>query len=192
MHFFLHGGMAKVDSDKNKRFFQNICRDGDKILICTFATEDRATWEERFLNYQKQFAQYNPEKQLSFELASENIDTFEQQIDRCSVIYFGWGYEDKIFAIIKNIPNLRALLQNKVIVWSSAGTNIWTKYFFTQDFEEVREWLWWLPIKTICHRWWVYSSDPTIDEKRLAILDAYGEKLPIYKIAEQEYIEMKI
>jgi hypothetical protein len=89
MHFFLHGGMTKVDSDKNKRFFQNICRDWDKILICTFATEDRATWEERFLNYQKQFAQYNPEKQLSFELASENIDTFKQQIDRCSVIYFG-------------------------------------------------------------------------------------------------------
>jgi hypothetical protein len=89
MHFFLHGGMARIDSDKNKRFFQNICKDGDEILICVFASEDKSSWEERFINYQKQFAQYNPDKQLSFELASEDTPTFVQQIKNNSVIYFG-------------------------------------------------------------------------------------------------------
>jgi hypothetical protein len=81
--------MAKIDSEKNKKFFQNICKDGDKILICVFATTDKSAWEERFINYQKQFAKYNPGKQLSFELASEDIPTFVQQLERCTVVYFG-------------------------------------------------------------------------------------------------------
>ena len=81
--------MARIDSEKNKKFFQNICKDGDKILICLFAAEDRSSWEERFGNYQKQFAKYNPDKQLRFELASEDIPTLIEQIKNNNVIYFG-------------------------------------------------------------------------------------------------------
>jgi hypothetical protein len=108
-------------------------------------------------------------------------------------VYFGGWYEDNLFAILNNIPHLRALLQNKVIVWSSAGTNIFVNSFYTQDLEKVKEWWWWLPIKTICHRGpWAYDNDVKSHEARSAELDAYGEKLPIYKIPEQEYIEFTL
>lgn len=193
MHFFLHGGMARIDSEKNKKFFQSICKDGDKILICVFATTDKSTWEERFGNYQKQFAKYNPEKKLSFELASEDIPTFIQQIDRCTMVYFGWWYEDNIFPIVNKIPDLRKLLSNKVVVGSSAGANIWAKSFYTQDFETVEQWLGRLPIKTICHRWpGMYAADEATNDQRMKELDECGEKLPIYKIPEQEYIEFTL
>jgi hypothetical protein len=77
-------------------------------------------------------------------------------------------------------------LSNKVISWNSAGSLMWAKYYYTQDFDEVRKGLGVLNIKMITHLW--TDRYPNINEDMwLKKLENYKEDLPIYKIKEQEY-----
>jgi hypothetical protein len=93
--------------------------------------------------------------------------------------------------VIDKIEGLKELLQDKVIVWNSAWSVMWTKAYYDTGTEKIKQWNWFLPIKMMIHYW--SSRHPWLsNEEREKILDANGEKLPIYKIPEQEYIEMEI
>jgi hypothetical protein len=62
--------------------------------------------------------------------------------------------------------------------------------YYSSSAESLRAGNGFLPIKIIAHRW---ADKPWVSwEEREKILDANGEKLPIYKIPEQEYIEMEV
>jgi len=93
--------------------------------------------------------------------------------------------------IINAIPDCNTLFQNKIIAGDSAGAIMWSAAYYHPKTETVRRGNGWLPVKMIAHR--RSSRDPGLpDEERVKILDNYGEKLPIYKIHEQEYIEFTL
>ncbi|MCX6825114.1 MAG: Type 1 glutamine amidotransferase-like domain-containing protein [candidate division SR1 bacterium] len=188
-HFFLHGGIASADSETNEIFFQNICNDGDKILICLFGKERDK--EQKFIATKDRFLYYNSKKKLSFESASEDIHSLLKQIKSSSLIYLVSGDNQKYLNIFSKIPDIKNILTDKTIVGVSAGSLIWSKIFYSQNEERVKTGLGLLPIKCIVHWGSKYSSLST-DEERLKLLEEYGEKLPIIKIPEQEYKEFTI
>ncbi len=101
-------------------------------------------------------------------------------------MYFCGGRWAQHLEILNNIPNLRVLLKDKVISWNSAGSVIWSKYFYTEYTSDVLVWLWYLNNKMMIH--WLSEKYPWVFvEKNLEKLKNYWEDLPIYKIKEQEY-----
>ena len=197
MHFYLHGGSASPDTEKNKKFYQAFTSVGKKILIVPFSQgtekdipfgeEEERQFYEKWMNI---ILRYNLDKQLEFECANRDISTLIDQIKHADILFFCGGKTDKHLEVMDKIEGLKELLQDKVIVWNSAGVAMRSKAYYRARAasEEVMEGNGFLPIKIMVHRW-ANRYSWLRDEEREKILDAYGEKLPIYKIPEQEFIE---
>ena len=198
MHFFLHGWSASPDTEKNKKFFQVTTTYGNKILILPFSewTEkeilfDKNTEDEFFDKWKNIFIRYNTDKDLKFECASRDILKLIEQIKNNDILFFcGWKTQ-KHLEIMNKIENLKELLKDKIIMGNSAWSIMWTKTYYHTKTEEIKEWNGRLNIKMMVHRW-ANRHSWLSDEERLKILEEHGEKLPIYKIPEQEYIEFTI
>ncbi len=135
----------------------------------------------------KKFEDHNPDVQLEIIQASEDIETLQQQVQDAEVLYFCGGITKQHTDFLSQIPNLKEFLDNKVITWNSAGSLMWAKYYYTGDFLEVRNWLWLLDIKMICH--WKSEKYTQCNDSALASLQEYWEDVPIVCIREQEWVE---
>jgi hypothetical protein len=186
MKLFLHWGVTSPRTEKNKKFFQHVVREGwNKILIFPFAQKDRDYQLQFELDSQK-FIDHNPDVDIECAMASDDIEVLVEQIKEYRSLYFCGGITKHHTDIIKKILNYTDILSNKVISWNSAGSLMWAKYYYTQDFDEVRKGLGVLNIKMITHLW--TDRYPNINEDMwLKKLENYKEDLPIYKIKEQEY-----
>ncbi|MEI8090870.1 MAG: hypothetical protein WCG98_01025 [bacterium] len=85
IHFFLHGGETSTAGDRNRSFFQNSCRDGDKVLVIPFAGQENE-WNDMYDTFMKRCMQHNPDKHLTFTLASPDISMLTQQIKGSDVL----------------------------------------------------------------------------------------------------------
>ena len=192
MHFFLHGWSSSADTEKNKEFFQKLAKYGDTILIFPFGE-----WPEReeilFERYKENFTRNNPEKTFLFEDASRDIDHLMWQIKIADILFFSGGKPYQHFEIINQIKNLRDVIQDKVIAGVSWWAIMWSTTYYSSSAESLREGNGFIPIKMIAHwRSNKYNPNWLSWEEREKLLDEYGERLPIYKIPEQEFIEMEI
>ena len=188
MKFFLHGWRTSVDSTNNKKFFQTLCSYLNNILIFPFWWDKE---KEEFYDYKSRFIKNNPNKILSFECADHDISKLIDQIKNNDILFFSWWKPYKHFDVINNIPNLKELLENKIIAWTSWWSIMRAKVYYSSNAENIRAWNGFLPIKIIAHRW--SDKHPWLSwEEREILLDNYWEKLPIYKIPEQEYVEFNI
>jgi hypothetical protein len=188
MHFFLHGGMTSRDTGWNQRFYQAICALGNTVLIFPFGWEDEAAWYEK---YKHNFIKNVPDKELSFVRASRDISTLTNQIKDADVLFFGWWVAAKHLEITNQIQDFKHLIKDKIIAWPSAWAVMRSKAYYRSREEEIKEWNDFLHIKMMVHRW-VNRHSWLSDEERLQLLEAYGEKLPVYKIPEWEYIEFTL
>jgi hypothetical protein len=195
MHFFLNWGKNSPDTEKNKTFFQAICAKGNRILIFPFSegTEkdilfDQNAEHEFFEKWKNIIARYNLDKHLQFECSSRNISTLVEQIENSDILFFCWGKAHKHLEVTDRIPQLKKLLKDKVIAGGSAWATMRSKRYYRATTEEIKPGNGILPVKMMVH-WWANRDSWLLDEEREKILEAYGEKLPMYKIPEQEYIE---
>jgi hypothetical protein len=194
-HFFLHGWWASPETEKNKIFFQAITETGNKILIVPFSqgTEkdivfDRYVEKEFFEKWKHIIIRYNLDKNLEIECASTDIPKLIQQIHHNDILFFCWWKTYKHLEIMNKVPNLKELIQDKIVAWVSAWAIMRSKSYYSSRKDTIGEGNGFLPIKTMVHRW--SSRYPWLpDKEREKRLVEYGEKLPIYKIPEQEYIE---
>lgn len=198
IHFFLHGWCASPDTEQNKIFFQTITTSGHKVLILPFSqwTEkdivfDQEAEKQLFDKWMQIILRYNLDKNLEFECACREIPKLIQQIKHSNILFFCWWKARKHLEIMNKIPNLKELLQDKIVVGNSAWSVMRSKAYYSSRKETIGEGNNFLPIKIMVHRW---SSKYTWlpDEEREKKLNEYGDKLPIYKIPEQEYIEFTI
>lgn len=137
MHFFLHGGVTSTLTENNKKFFQDSCHDGDSILIIPFAAEEHQ-WQDRFNEFSQRYAYYNPEKKLTFVMASTDIPTLTQQLKDCNVLYVpGSPGTLNLIDLMNNINGLKDILEDKTIVGSSAGVNMRSTYYYSQRHEKL-------------------------------------------------------
>ncbi len=198
IHFFLNWGKNSPDTEQNKFFFQTAFAQWNSVLIFPFSegTEkdivfDQNAEHEMFEKWSNIINRYNVDKHLQFTCACRDIPTLIEQIKSNDILFFCWGKAQKHLEITNTIPDFRNLLENKIIVGNSAGSQMWSKNYYHPKTETVKQWNGFLPIKMMVH-WWANKDSWLLDEEREKLLDNYWEKLPIYKIPEQEYIEFTI
>lgn len=177
--FFLCGGGDFEDEEKNNLLSEisnSLPHNKENItaLVIPFAGPE-SCWNEVFTKYQERYFKLSEIK--DFIIA--NRDNYMQQIAESDLIFVSGGSELLLADFFKNIPE--QTFDNKVIVGSSAGVNIFSKYYYSNDRNEIATGLNILPIMTICH----YTAE---HKNRLEALSSINKDLPIYAIAEGKYV----
>jgi len=186
MKFFLHGWVTSPRTDNNKKFFQEIVKTWwNKVLIFPFAQKDR-DYDLQFEIDSQKFIDNNPDVDVECAIASDDVKILVKQIKEYKSLYFCGWYQDHHLEMLNQIDDLKELLKDKIVSWNSAWSMIWGKSFYSWDFCRNWDWLWYLNIKIMVHRWtdryqWKYT------EEDLERLKNYWENLPVYAIREQEY-----
>ncbi len=177
--YILHGGSTRKDSDDNKRFFSETVSNLNSPIkiLCVYFACNKDMWLKKF-NQDKVNFNHSQKKELIFTIADENVKILVKQIKNTDVIYFRGGETKKLIAVMKNISNLKDLLQDKVVVGSSAGVYMLSKYYANNI--EIGEGLGILPIKSIAH----YSKKRFDLAKQL---NDHKENLKVYKIPEEKF-----
>jgi len=181
--YILHGGRTSTPSIHNTNFFKEMVKDLPepvRILNVYFAIS-KEKWEELFEGDKKKFSSFNPDTEMEFTLASDDIDTFINQIKSADTIYIRGGRELLVYEIFKKIENLKGLFDGKVVGGSSAGAYVLSRYSYSNNRDSIQKGTGVLPIKCFAH-----YSDEKAD--KLKILKEYGEDLKIYTIPETEFI----
>lgn len=177
--FILHGGETSVENENNRNFFKEIVKDLSRphILIVYYA-RDKSDWPELLNGDAQRFKKANAEAII--ELADEDIHTAIKQILTADVIYVRGGKTLKLYNKLKEIDSLKEVIKNKVVVGSSAGAFVLSKYFYSNDLKQMYEGLGILPVKVIAH----YSKELESVYNKLI---RFKEDLPIYSLRETEY-----
>jgi len=182
--FILHGGQTGLDRESNNKFFKEIAKSGSKVLLVYFA-KPRKEWEEKSFQDMNRIQAACKTKALEYMVANPEI--FEEQIEWSNVVYFRGGSGHLIIEPLRKIKNWNKLLDGKTVAGSSAGANVWAKYYYDQDYPEtIEEGLGVLPIKTICHfgSGNCYGKDFELELEKLI---AHKEDIETIPLREGEY-----
>ncbi len=181
--FILHGGYTRVKNEQNNKFFREIVKDlhdRTKILLVYFASEEfdyeRKTEEEK-----DNFLSNSENKDLEFELADK--DNFIEQIKGSDVIYIRGGDTFKLLKILKLYPEFSEVIKEKIIIGSSAGAYVLSRFFYSRTEEEAFDGLGILPIVIACH----FKGDEKIlkllrekaGDSEIVLLDDFEHKVII-------------
>jgi len=185
--YVLHGGATSKPSIHNENFFKEMVKsltEPIKILTVYFAIK-KEKWNELFKDDKRKFSLFNPNAEMKFTIANDDIEIFSSQIQANNLIYIRGGREMVfIQKQFNKVRNLQELFRNKVIGGSSAGAYVLSKYYYSNDIDKVKKSTGLLPIKVFCH-----YSDEKVDKSK--ILKEHGEDLEIYTIPETEFVVIK-
>ena len=185
--FILIGGYPFKAEDGGKAMCQEAVvglTEPIKILLCVFARQ-KADWRQRFVYEATFFGNNLSGKKLDFKLADE--DHFVEQIKAADVIYFSGGDTTELLNRVNKNPGWQEALKGKVVLGSSAGCDLLSKYNYDTEHFRCEEGFGLVPVKTFTH----YESEdytPPIGwESAHQELKDYKEDLPIWLLHEGEY-----
>ena len=81
---------------------------------------------------------------------------------------------------LSKVENLSELWQGKIVAASSAGVHILSKYYYSNNQDDIYKGFGILPIKTFCH----YAEEKS---DKLEKIKMYGENLKVYAIPEEKF-----
>lgn len=181
--YILHGGYTRDKNELNNSFFEEITKglEGEiKILLVYFASE-KTEYEQKRKKEEENFLSNSENKNLVFEIANEN-DLIDQ-IKKSDIIYIRGGITFKLLDVLKKYPTFSDVIKDKVIVGSSAGAYVLSKYFYhRQEPVGVFKGLGILPISIHCH----YKGDATI----VGELESKGLEVILLKDYEHRVINL--
>lgn len=159
-----------------------------KGLIIPFAKpEIDDSWENDLTILNSRFAHINPHIHCEFKLATKNPKIFKKELQESNIIIVPGGDGDLLQENISNlinISNLKIMLKNKVVAGASAGANLWSKSYYSNDNQAIMEGFGVLDIKTFCH----YSSEKF---EALNLLFNHEKQYKTIPIAENEWVLIK-
>lgn len=179
--FILHGGNLGNDSLDNMNFYSRIVKDlPDKAIILGiyFAREENEIID-LFPQDEKRLKQATKENNIQYIKANKDKTKLIEQIKMAHAIFLSGGNELWLIENLKDI-DFDKLTKNKIVAGSSAGCNIFSRYYYTNDRDCIEKGLNILPIKTFCH----YTDSKT---EKLKKLEAFQEDLKTYAINEEKY-----
>ncbi|KKQ79035.1 MAG: hypothetical protein UT02_C0049G0005 [Parcubacteria group bacterium GW2011_GWC2_38_7] len=180
--FILHGGATRIDSASNSNFFQEIAKDLplNAIILGVYFACLEDTWDERFNFFKERLIKESGRKDLQFILAKKDLSEFVDQTKKTDVIYLHGGETPLLKEALSKVDNFAELLRDKVVAGSSAGVYVLSKYYYSNDYNDIFEGLNILPIKSFCH----YNDSK---KDKLELLKKYKEDLPVYAIPEEKF-----
>jgi peptidase E len=178
----LHGGETGIPNDSNKNYYREIVKGltSPKILLCYFS-RPKEEWQKLFNQDKERFTNYTNRNDLTFILAVE--ENLLDQIKLSNVIYLRGGKTAKLQAVLSKIENLDSLIKEKVVVGSSAGFYVLSKYYLG-DNGIVYNGLGILPIKAFAH----YDDSKKYFFQKLKDC---GEDLEVIALPETKYKVIK-
>ena len=182
--FILHGGSSSKKSEDNEKFFHEIINSVDSAevrILCIYFARPADRWEDSFDEDQTIFRCLGTSKELDIKMATLDRDVLIEQIKSSDVIFINGGRKGCLKEVLLDLGNFAELVQGKIVVGISAGAGILCKYYYSSVINGVREGVGILPAKVFTH----WDEELT---QELQDLDSYKEKLPIYKIPEENYI----
>lgn len=186
--YILHGGATRrFELEGNRGFFKEILADLPqkvKVLLIYFAREEKEI-PENFMDDKNNFQSTSPNRQIEFQVAQENPLEFKEQIKWADAIYVRGGNTQKLLAKINQSPDFADLIKGKVYAGSSAGMYLVCKHYYSNDRRQFEQGLGILPIKGLAH--WDESKQDILEKLR-----NIGEDLPIYKVAEGQFIVLNV
>lgn len=183
--FVLAGGVITKKND-GRDFLEEATKDFSgpvRILDCLFARKEK-DWEKLF-EEDKEFYKERIEKKFVLELAKP--EEFAEQVKRNDVIIIRGGSTDLLLEILKRNLSWVEFIDGKTIAGTSAGADAFVKYYSNLDGKGVGEGLGFLKIKVIVHWKSDYGFGKINWGECLKELEDFGEKLPVYKLAEGEF-----
>jgi peptidase E len=103
------------------------------------------------------------------------------QIQTSDCIYIRGGVDEPLKNILSCLDSFGKLIKGKLVVGSSAGANILSKYYWRNSKNCIEEGLGILPIKVFCH----YNETK---KESFEQLKNHEEDLPVHTIPETEFI----
>ena len=187
--YILQGGGQKKFSFKkylNLWRLLNFIPKKSKVLMVFFA-RPKEEWE-KLCNEAKSFRFLLARWDIDYILASDDQSEFIEQIKECNVIYFRGGNTPMLQEKLENISNLQELLKDKIVIGSSAGSLVFTKYYYDQDYDQIFGGLNFLNVKMITHYKSTGEYASTSGDDKLKMLKEHKEELPVYAIRETEFV----
>ena len=187
--FVLIGG--RQDEVDNQEFAKAISlpqKERTNLLICLFAIHEEE-WDNAFEENKKFFKKLFPNENFEFTLATER--DFELQVMNADVIFFSGGSMIPLFRTLAAVGNnwmKHIKNQSKIVIGTSAGTDMLSKYCYDVEQDHLEHGLGLVNIKTIVH----YGAEkfaPKIGwEKAAQLLKNYKEPLDTFLLHEGEFI----
>lgn len=182
--YILHGGETKVYNESNKKFFfecTNLPQTPVKIL-CIYFAKTTGSIEEAFEFAKKKFTEAAaPLKEFTFVLADENLEILRKQIQDADVVYIHGGDTDVLKEKLRPLIDFAELIAGKTVAGSSAGAYVLSRYYFSNSKRVIGEGFGVLAIKMFAH--WSEEKQP-----QRALLEEFGEELPVYLVPETEFV----
>ncbi|HAR99979.1 MAG: hypothetical protein US57_C0011G0078 [Candidatus Moranbacteria bacterium GW2011_GWC2_37_73] len=187
--YILQGGSTKKFSIKKYfnlwKLLSLIPRES-KVLLVFFA-RPKENWEDLLLET-KRFRLVLARWDIDYILASDNPSEFANQIKKCEVVYFRGGDTPMLQKKLEEISDPEKLLENKIVIGSSAGSLVFAKYYYDQDYDRVFDGLNFLSVKMITHYMSNGEYAAMSGDDKFKMLEDYKEKLPAYAIREDEFV----
>ena len=178
--YILHWWNSLYVNMENKKFFEDFLKwylPNDNLLIIPFAKDNYEECEQRLRISMKI---YFPDKYDSMKIELAKEANFRDKIVHSKFIYICWWDYNKLKSYFtKNDTEIFKVSSNKVIAWSSAGTNLLSSFSYSNDYSKICDGIWLIRCATMCH----YKNND-YGLKALAI----EKKIPIYLIPEFNYV----
>ncbi|HKR81381.1 MAG TPA: Type 1 glutamine amidotransferase-like domain-containing protein [Candidatus Saccharimonadales bacterium] len=147
--FILAGGNDRKSPDYGLRLSQEIAKHvtNPKILSCFYSWPEES-WEQKAEDWQSWFSN-NFNWPFTYDYA--RADSLLEQMDAADVIYFHGGDTNLLFEHLPPVEKLKKHFQDKVIIGSSAGANMLSKYFWSSKRAAFGEGLGILDINIMVH-----------------------------------------
>jgi hypothetical protein len=120
---------------------------GKKVLVYLFA-RSRAKWPAAMQELELAVAAMN--LNIELHLAQTDKQVRDVQLNNADAVLVLGGDERQFFEDICG-NELARVLEKPFVGAASAGVNVFSSYFYSNDHNEVRKGAGLLPIKTICH-----------------------------------------
>lgn len=184
----LVGGYPHKAPDGGKAFCEEVVKGVEgpiRLLDCLFA-RPKDNWEKAYAQDKEFFTTHLPGRQLVIELAQ--IETFAEQVREADAVYIRGGTTRTLIEILNSIPNWKDGLEGKTLAGSSAGADAIAKYYYNLDTLELETGLGFIEAKMIPH-WNSDYNAPNINwEQAKQALENFHEPLPVYTLAEGEFV----
>jgi peptidase E len=182
--FILVGGYPHKALDGGRTFLEELVKGFNqpvRVLVCLFA-RPREDWEKAFNQDKDFYTKYL--HNIKFVLTLADPDNFIEQIENSDAIYIRGGDTRLLMSVLQKTGDWVSKLKGKTVAGSSAGADLFAKYFYDLDYLEFGEGLGLLPVKTLVHFGSDYNSPNIHWEHVHKILKEYKEDLEILKLSE--------
>ena len=185
--YILIGGYPWKAKDGGKGFAKEMVKDFAepvKLLVCAFA-RPRKLWDQLFEEDKVFFSRFLPSTKIVFQLAQP--DTFTKQLGWADAIYVKGGDNSQLKKLLNKSKGWRQLLKGKTLAGSSAGANIFAKYYYSPTELKLGQGFGLLPIKVLVHYKSDYNAPHVKWDEAYKQLKSYKEDLPLITLKEGQF-----